>query len=650
MSDDLDPEELKRRLATRTAELEAAHRRIAEMREKLEGLKETRRKLKAVREERDELRKSPEYWLGRKIVRPFRKLFGWKPAAKKQEAPAEMKGARMPYHEWRLTQLPSAERLREMAAESRQWASRPRISIVMPVYNTPATLLEEAAASAQAQAYDNWELIALDDASTAPHIRPLLERLGESDARIRVHSLEKNAGIALASNAALGMATGDFVAFLDHDDWIEPDALHEIARVINEAPDVDFIYTDEDKIDETGYFQQPFFKPDWSPDAFLSSNYCCHFTAIRRSLAEEIGGFRPGFDGAQDYDLFLRATERARRIVHIPRVVYHWRLSAHSTSQDSAQKPAAIGNGAKALEEAVARRGLDATVEPGAAGARYRVRYRIAGSPRISILIPTRDRIELLSRCIETLEAHTDWPSYEILILDNGSAEPEALRYLRETKHRVLKYDGPFNFAAICNYGARESSGDWLLFLNNDTEFSDAGWLGAMAEHVQRPEVGAVGAKLLFPSGLVQHAGVVLSEVDVAIHNYLNYPADSWENGGQLQMIRNYSAVTAACMLVRRAAFEELDGLDERQFAVSYNDVDFCLRLREKGYWVVYTPHAQVIHHESASRGYHRGNPEESRLMREKWAAVLAHDPFNNPNLVRGGKTYGPLARVETGD
>jgi GT2 family glycosyltransferase len=449
----------------------------------------------------------------------------------------------------------------------------------------------------------------------------------------------------MASNAALGMASGEFVAFLDHDDWLEPDALFEMGRLMTAEPDADFIYSDEDKVDEAGYFQQPFFKTDWSPDALLSSNYCCHFTAIRRTLLTDIDGFRAGFDGAQDYDLFLRATERSRRILHIPRVLYHWRISDQSTSRSSAQKPAAIGNGAKAVEEAIRRRGLEATVEPGVAGARYRVKYAIKTPPMISIVIPTRDQIDLLSRCLETLEKNTNWPSYEVVIVDNDSSDPAALRFLGNTKHRVVKYEGPFNFSAICNFGGRAGRGEMVLFLNNDTEFTDPEWLSAMAEHAQRPEVGAVGAMLVFPNGLVQHGGVVLSDTDAPLENYFNYPADSFENGGMLQMIRNYSAVTAACMLMRRAVFEEVGGFDEEHFAVSFNDVDLCLRVRDRGYSIVYTPHARVVHHKSASRGYGRSNPAESRLLREKWAAVLAHDPYNNPNLVRREGSYGPLER-----
>jgi GT2 family glycosyltransferase len=647
-----DPAELQRRLNTRIAELSAAHKRIEQMREELAALTELRRKLKTVRQERDALKASAEYRLGRKLIQPFRKLFRklFRSVAPKEPGVASANEAapkRISYHEWRQTRLPSPARLLEMREESRQFASSPLISIVMPVYNTPPLVLEEAIESVRSQAYEKWELIAVDDASTEPHVRPLLARLSAKDPRIIVRSLEANSGIAMASNAALAVAQGEFVAFLDHDDSLEPDALFEMARRIIDHPDADFIYSDEDKVDESGYFQQPFFKSDWDPDALLSCNYLCHFTAIRRSLVAEIGGFRADFDGAQDYDLFLRATERARRILHIPQVLYHWRISAQSTAHRAAKKPAAITNGEKAVGDAIRRRGLDATVEPGLSGARYRVRYRIQAAKKISILIPTRDRIDLLSRCIETLEANTDWPAYEIIILDNDSADPAAVRYLSQTKHRVVKFEGPFNFAAICNLGVRESDGEWVLFLNNDTEFTDPGWLTAMAEHVQRPEVGAVGAMLLFPSGLVQHGGVVLTERDVAAHTYLNFPPDSMENGGQLQMIRAYSAVTGACMLVRRAVFQEIGGFDEKDLAVSYNDVDFCLRLRGRGYSIIYTPHARLLHHESASRGYKRGNPNEARLIRERWAAMVARDPFNNPNLIRQEGNYGPLARYE---
>jgi glycosyltransferase involved in cell wall biosynthesis len=625
----IDPSyaDLQRRLRHRSAELSAAHKRIEEMRDQIGSLKEARARLKVTRQERDALRNSPEYRLGRKLIQPFRRLFGKPPAEEKPVAPASPANEhRIPYHHWRLAQLPSQARLVEMAQETRHFPSSPLISIVMPVYNTPPGVLEEAVGSVRAQVYARWELIAVDDASPEPHVYPLLESLSEEDPRIIVRRLEKNAGIAMASNAALSIATGDFVAFLDHDDWIEPDALFEMARRIVEFPDTDFIYSDEDKVDETGYFQQPFFKPDWSPDAFLSINYCCHFTAIRRALAEEGGGFRAGFDGAQDYDLFLRATERARRIVHIPRVLYHWRISGQSTAHHPAQKPAAIGNGARALEDAIHRRGLDATVEPGLAEACYRVKYRIKTAEKISILLLAGDNLEPLSRCLGSLEKNTDWPFYEVILLDPGSADPEVRRFLGETRHRVVQSEGPHNPAAIRNLGVRQCDGDWLLFLENDTEFTHPDWLSAMAEHVQRHEVGAVGPLLLPPSGGGEPSGILLA--DSTPDGTFKIPLDLIKDGGLLQMIRNYSAVTGACMLVRRRVFEELGGFDEKEFAAGYEDIDLCLRMRERNYSIICTPYARVRRHPGVSQ--RRGAP----ALKERWKGVLAHDPFNNPNLV----------------
>jgi GT2 family glycosyltransferase len=641
-SPDLDPSELQRRLNTRIAELTAAHKRIEEMRGELGKMAELKKKLKSVREERDTLKASAEYRFGRKITLPFKKLFGRGRARSAAVPAAEERPALPSYHDWRLAHLPGEADLAHMRKQA-QMLQGPRISVVMPVYNTPAIFLEEAVASLRAQVYRNWELIAVDDGSTQLHVRPLLEKLRDQDPRITLFYMPANEGIVAASNAGLRIAGGEIIALLDHDDWLEPDALFEIAKAALAGGD--FIYTDEDKVDEAGYFSQPFFKPDWDSDGLLSCNYCCHFTAIKRSLIEEIGGFRAGFDGAQDYDLILRATEKARKIVHIPRAVYHWRITAQSTAHRASAKPEAITAGARALSDAIKRRGLDATVETAPGGARYRVKYRIREPKKISVLIPTRDRLELLSRCVESLVAHTDWASCEIVIVDNGSTDPATLRYLAQTKHKVLKYEGPFNFAAICNFGVRETDGDWILLLNNDTEFTDPAWLSAMAEHVQRPEIGAVGAMLLFPNGLVQHAGVVLTERDVAAHAYMNFPADSMENGGQLQMSRGYSIVTAACMLVRREVYQKLGGLDEVNYAVAYNDVDFCLRLREAGYNVVYTPFARIIHHESASRGYGKGNPREAKTMRERWASLITSDPFSNPNIRRSEADFGPLSR-----
>jgi GT2 family glycosyltransferase len=411
--------------------------------------------------------------------------------------------------------------------------------------------------------------------------------------------------------------------------------LYQIARLIESNPQADLIYTDEDKIDAKGRFQQPFFKPDWSPDMMLSVNYLCHFVTIRRQLLEQLDGFRHGFDGAQDYDFLLRATEAARSILHVPKPLYHWRLTSHSTSAAAAQKPAAIEAGAAALREAVARRGFRAEVLQIAQGARYRVRREIADRKKIVIVIPTRDRVELLQRCVESIVARTDYPNYEIVIADNASADPATRRYYDTLPHRILTYPGPFNYSAINNFAVRETTAPWILFLNNDTEVINADWLSGMAEHIQRPDVGAVGAKLLYPDGTIQHAGVLLSEQVGADHAYCHAPAKSSENGAGLHLVRNYSAVTAACMLTRRDLFDQVGGFDEMRLAVAYNDVDYCLKLRREGFAIVYTPFAQLYHHESASRGRGRADPAEDRLLRARWPEAFAHDPFGNESLAR---------------
>jgi len=615
----MERDELERRLALRTAELEAAHRRIEELSGKVNALRKDKQKLTAAKDERDALRASAEYRFGRKLMQPFRKLAKAFGGAKPQPQPPQNPHA---YHQWFLAHRAQPADLERMRAGP---MPATLISIAMPTYNTPLPMLEEAIASVRAQLYPHWELLVADDASDDPRIPERLRALAAEEPRIRVQILERNQGIALATNAALEMARGEFVGLLDHDDWLEHDALFHIAQNLDAA---DLIYTDEDKIDADGIFHQPFFKPDWSPDALLSSNYLCHFTVMRRSLLEKIGGFRTGYDGAQDFDLFLRATEAAGRIAHVPRVLYHWRVSSHSTAGAARQKPAAIEAGARALRDALERRGIAATVENVGDGARYRVRRVIAEKKKIAILIPTRDRLELLSRCVESIVARTDYPHFEIVIIDNGSQDPATLKYYETTPHRVLRYPGPFNYSAINNYAVRETSAPWLLFLNNDMEVIEPGWLAAMAEHAQRPEVGAVGARLLYPDDTVQHAGVLLTEDGVATHAYCHAPRKSMENGGHLQLIRNYSAVTAACMLTRRAVFEQVGGFDEQGLPITFSDVDYCLKLRKAGYLIVYTPFATLYHYESVSRGRGKSDPAQGRLMRQRWGQCIARDPY----------------------
>jgi len=415
------------------------------------------------------------------------------------------------------------------------------------------------------------------------------------------------------------MESCDYVGFLDSNAWLEPDALHQMALELEAHPGTDILYTDEDSVGSDGRFREPFFKPGWAPDALLSGNYIGRFFLMRRTLLAEAGGFRTAFEAAREHDLLLRATERTDRIVHIPRVLYHGRPAESS---------------ALVIEDALKRRGIEAEVTAYGGGA-YRVRRPIATARKITIIIPTRDRLELLKRCLESIEALTDYPNYEIVIADNDSREPATLEYYATMRHRVVNYPGPFNYSAINNYAVRQTDGPWILFLNNDIEVIRADWLTNMAEHIQRPEVGAVGAKLLYPHGTIQHAGVILAERGgPATHVHVHAPGDSWENGGQIQWMGNYSAVTAGCMLTRRDLFEQVGGFDEQQLPVAFNDVDYCLKLRAAGYWIVYTPFAELYHYESASRNRKKSNPEEKRILRERWPEEIARDPLTNLNLI----------------
>lgn len=517
----------------------------------------------------------------------------------------------------------------------------PTISIVMPVYNTPRDLLCRAIESVQGQFYKQWELCICNDASTLPHVWEILDAATETDPRIKVVHAETNSGIVAASKAALSLATGEYVGLLDHDDELTLDALMEVAAVLQNS-DVDMVYSDEDKVDGAGRRHSPFFKPAWSPDLLTSVMYTSHFSVYRKALLDEVGGFREGFDGSQDYDLALRITERASRIVHIPKVLYHWGEARGSTAAAVGAKAYAIEAARTALGEALQRRGYTGVITLDHAAGFYRAQRSIAKTGKVSIIIPTRDRLDLLQRCIESIERKPAYDNYEIIVVDNGSKSPETLTYLADTPHRVIHDYGRFNYSRLNNAAAREADGKYLLFLNNDTEILSPEWLSAMIEHAQRPEVGAVGAKLLYPDGRIQHAGVVLGPLGMAAHahrfaspvpgsGYFNFP----------NIVRNYSAVTAACMMVRRDLFLEIGGFDEQNLPVAFNDIDLCLRLRESGHIVVYTPYAVVRHYESASRGVELDSAELAYFM-STWQSVIEHDPYYHPTLSMTSEDFSP--------
>lgn len=528
--------------------------------------------------------------------------------------------------------------LRNIKRELESFEYKPLISILVPVYNVPEVWLRKAIKSVQAQYYQKWELCLVDDASTAPYIREVMQEFAHQDSRIRVHFRPQNGGIVKASNAALKMAKGAYVGLLDNDDELTPEALYEVLKALQKTR-FDLIYSDEDKLEMDGSRTEPFFKPDYDQDLLLSNNYICHFSVLRRKIVEEIGGFRENTDGSQDYDLLLRFTDKKRQIHHIPKILYHWRKIPGSTAASTEAKPYAYEAAKKALHDALKRRGIKGEVSDGIWKGSYRVKREIQGEPLISIIIPFRDQVEVLKTCLDSIFAKTTWQNYEILLVNNASELLQTREYMREIEHcprvRLLHYNAPFNFSALNNFASIRAAGEYLLLLNNDTEVIEPDWIQNMLEHAQRPEVGAVGAKLLYPNDTVQHAGVIVGIAGAANHAFCRMPKDQYGYFGHLQVIREYSAVTGACLMIRKEVFDEMDGLDEENLAVSFNDVDFCLRLREKGYVIVYTPYATLYHHESLSRGHNVSFNEEYYLRRRHQGIFQQGDPCYNPNLSR---------------
>jgi GT2 family glycosyltransferase len=628
---------LERSLRTRMAELEAADRHISKLEEKLLKLKEAKQQLKQLKAEKHALRKSPErkvgqvllapYLLPQRLVRGIRKRF-----PKGGKTPRKSK-TRSEYQTWFEAHRTPAKDFPRLREEMRGFDYQPCISIITPVFNTPLDWLEECVESVINQVYDKWELVLVDDHSDDPALLKLLPELAARDPKIILSKIDKRGGISAASNRGLELAQGEWIGFLDHDDVLEPDAVFQHVKWLQNHRDADLIYSDEDKLTEDG-LDSPIFKPDWSPDYFLSCNYICHFTLVRAGVLEQVGGFRPEFDGAQDYDLFLRVIERTTRIDHIPRVLYHWRRSSASTADNIRRKPGSLETGRLALEAHLERQAARGHVTVDWRTHAYWIKRDLVEPKPISIIIPMRDHVELLERCVESIVRETTYAPYEIVIVDNDSQTEEARSYLAGLKHRVLNYSGPFNFSAINNFAVEQTDLPWLLFLNNDTEVIDGDWLTVMAEHIQRPEVGAVGPRLLYPDDTVQHGGIVVGVGGIAEHAFRGFPAEAPGVCRQLQVTRNYSAVTGACLMTRREVFNTVRGFDEERLPVTFSDVDLCLKIRRAGYLVVYTPFARLYHHESGTRR-RTVEPMETDVMRERWAAVLDDDPYYNPNLSR---------------
>ncbi len=535
-----------------------------------------------------------------------------------------------------------------MTQEIATFHYQPKISIAMPVYNVEEKWLRLCIDSILNQVYTNWELCMADDASTDPNVKKILTEYQQLDERIRVVFREQNGHISEATNSALAIATGEFVALLDNDDELAINAFYEVVKVLNENPELDLIYSDEDKIDMDGNRSDPAFKPDWSPDLLLGTNYISHLGVYRRSILEEIGGFRKGYEGSQDYDLVLRFTEKTtkERIKHIPKVLYYWRMLPTSTAVDQGSKGYAFEAGLRAVQDALVRRGINGHATHGAANGLYDVYYDIESEKLVSIIIPTKNGYKDVQRCVSSIIEKTTYQNYEIIMADNGSTDPKMHELYAEFEQQlpgrffVESIDIPFNFSTINNRAAKKAHGEYLLFLNNDTEVITENWLTLMVSFAQQERIGCVGAKLLYPNNTVQHAGVILGLGGVAGHGHYGYPHGDLGYFGRLAINVNYSAVTAACLLMKKADFDAVGGFEEA-FTVAFNDVDLCLKVQALGRDNVWLHEAELYHFESQTRGYDDKGKKKKRfeqekvMMEEKWGPLIENDPFYNPNLTR---------------
>lgn len=539
------------------------------------------------------------------------------------------------------------EELHAMQRRARSMSKPPRISIVMPVYNTPAKLLRECIDSVKAQIYPHWELCIANDASPEPQVREILDQQVKSDSRIKVVHRDTNGHISEASNSALELASGDWIALLDHDDLLPPHALLHVAEAIASSPGAQLIYSDEDKLDANGKRYDPYFKPDWNPELFLCQNFVSHLGVYRADLIRDAGGFRKGLEGSQDHDLALRCIERidAADIIHIPKVLYHWRATPGSTAKATSEKKYAIDAGLAAVTDHLERSGHKDAKVTRSIGGYYRVQFPVpVPAPKVSLIIPTRDRVDLLRVSVGSILERTDYANLELIIVDNQSVEPETGLWFdeiaaRDSRVTILHHDDTFNFSRINNLAVAAATGDIVGLINNDIEVIHPDWLTEMVSHAAREGVGAVGAKLYYQDGSIQHAGVVLGSGGVAAHAYAGKPHGHTGQMGRAMLVQNVSAVTAACLLVKKSAWMEVGGMNE-ELEVAFNDVDFCLRLLNAGYRNVWTPHAELVHHESASRGYEdtpekkaRFNAEVARIQ-SIWGEKLRRDPAYHPNAL----------------
>ncbi len=593
----------------------------------------------------------------------------------------------VPYGPWFEKYSVGSEELARQSAQAGSFSYQPLISIVVPCYQTPEKYLAEMMDSVRAQSYGRWQLC-LADATPTDKVERAVQAYCEEfkEQRVLYRRLKENRGIAGNTNEGIALAKGDWIALLDHDDLLAPEALYEIVRMMNREPEAEVVYSDEDQVEESRQgmvHKKPHFKPDFSPDLLRSNNYITHFLCVKREIVEQAGGMRKEFDGAQDYDFILRCTELAGKVCHVPRILYHWRVHSASTADNPLSKMYAYDAGQRALQEHLKRMGQPGEVSQLPHFGFYRVKYPVAGSPLVSILIPNKDQAGTLARCIESVERST-WQNYEIIIIENNSQQEETFQYYRklcgicrqegmgsqakdadtreaagcQASHAqaasgiycegrlsggqrvaVAAWEGVFNYSAINNFGAGYARGDYYVLLNNDIELITEGWMEEMLGNCQRPQVGVVGARLYYPDNTYQHAGIVVGIDGIAANMFpgLRRGQEGYYHKAALQL--NYSAVTAACLMVSREVFEKVHGLEE-QLLVAFNDVDFCLRVGREGYLVVYDPYVEAYHYESKSRGKEdtkekvRRFGEEIEFFRTRWIDLLkAGDPYYNPNF-----------------
>ena len=559
-----------------------------------------------------------------------------------------MEPEEVPYGPWFEKHRPSESELEKQ--REKNWKETPVFSIVVPAYRTPVLFLEQMIESVRSQTYPFWELCIANASPEDEQMAEVLQRYVQMDQRIHVKNLDKNLGIAENTNEAFSMASGTFVGLLDHDDLLAPQALYRMMERLEEK-EIDVFYTDEDKVttDLAEHFQ-PHFKPDFNLDLLRSNNYITHFFVARTELVRNVGGFRREYDGAQDYDFIFRCVEQAGEICHIPEILYHWRTHKESTSDNPVSKMYAFEAGKRAIEGNLERCGVQAVVSHTKDLGFYQVEYPVQGSPLVSVLIPNKDQKESLKKCLDSVFEKTTYSNYEIIIIENNSTESETFAYYRELQKRsnvkVITWKEGFNYSAINNFGEKEASGDYLLFLNNDVEVINPRWMEEMLGNCQRPEVGITGAKLYYPDDTIQHAGTIIGIGGIAGHAFLNMPRSrtGYLHKASIQM--NLSAVTAACMMMKRSVFEQIGGFEEK-LTVAFNDVDLCLRTVQAGYLVVYNPKVELYHYESKSRGSEdneekvRRFQREIEFMRSRWITILKEgDPNYNKNLTLSKWNY----------